>query len=580
MMTTNKFLFTYAKKQAKRNIIHFLYSLCNELISAYSAYLVGSWLGILSQNYQNIFSDYTIEFLITYVCLNIVSAILEAPRTLNSGKQETMVRDANILPDIFRLIHKHSSAFFNQEMSGYISGQMITLKDRTINFMKYFNRLLSIIIVLPILLIFIYTLNHLFGVVIISLCSICIYLNFRYSKNLKTFSEKTNKLSSQISGIITDSISNHDLIKNNNSLPHEKVYLKKMYNIYLRAKIQEIKHEEQASIYARFSMIAFQILSLVIVFYFWYIQAIGTSAALIVLFLNRQINENISLFNHLLNNLQLEYGSIENCVKTLYKPLEIEDKPNAKKLNIQKNSIEFKNVTFGYPHRKALFKDFNLKIKPNEKVGIVGLSGAGKTTLINLILRCYDIHKGKILISDQDISKVTQYSLHQNIALISQEPCLFNRSIKDNISFSNPNADDTEIQHTAKQAYIHSTIKSLPHGYESVVGERGTKLSGGERQRITIASAILKHAPILILDEATSSLDSDSELHIQMALKNIMKDKTVIAIAHRLSTLKDMDRIIVLDNGKIIENDTPKNLLKNKNGTFYKLYELQSNGYL
>ena len=264
----------------------------------------------------------------------------------------------------------------------------------------------------------------------------------------------------------------------------------------------------------------------------------------------------------------------------MYRPFDIIDTLNAKKLKLKDNSISLKNVNFQYSKEKPLFDKLNLNIKPNEKVGIVGLSGSGKSTLIKLLLRSYNLNKGKILISNQDISKVTTFSLHQSISLISQEPCLFNRSIMDNLKFANPKATEKEVIKAAKLAHIHDTITKMPQGYNSIIGERGIKLSGGERQRIAIAQAILKNTPILILDEATSALDSDSEVAIEKALSNIMKNKTVIAIAHRLSTLKNMDRIIVLDKGKIIEDGTQKELLKNKDGTFNRLYSLQTEGYL
>ena len=202
------------------------------------------------------------------------------------------------------------------------------------------------------------------------------------------------------------------------------------------------------------------------------------------------------------------------------------------------------------------------------------------STLINLLLRAYDVNSGEILINQTNIKDLTFRSHHKNIAVISQDTALFNRSILENLRITNSQASEEQIRQAAQLAQIDNTIMNLPHGYNSVVGERGTMLSGGERQRIAIARAILQNAPILILDEATSALDSEAEIMIEKALQNIIKDKTVIAIAHRLSTLRSMDRIIVLENGKIIENGSIDELLKNKSGTFYKLYQLQNNGYL
>ena len=225
-----------------------------------------------------------------------------------------------------------------------------------------------------------------------------------------------------------------------------------------------------------------------------------------------------------------------------------------------------------------MFKNFSLHIAPNEKVGLVGHSGSGKSTLIKLLGRYYDLQKGKILISGQDIADVTQESLRKNIAVIPQESTLFNRSIMENIRYGNPKATDKQVIAAAKKAYIHDFVMSLPNGYQSKVGERGVMLSGGERQRIAIARAILKNAPVLILDEATSALDSESERYIQRSLKTLMKGKTVIAIAHRLSTLNEMDRLVVMDKGKIVETGKHQELLEKK-GAYYKFYEMQAAGF-
>ena len=275
-----------------------------------------------------------------------------------------------------------------------------------------------------------------------------------------------------------------------------------------------------------------------------------------------------------------QLGGIRANFSTLNQPIDIKEKENAINIRPTKAEIIFKNVNFAYIKGKPIFENLNLHIKAGEKVGIVGHSGSGKSTLINLLLRAYDVDNGEILINQTNIKDLTFRSHHKNIAVISQDTALFNRSIWENLRITNSQASEEQIRQAAKLAQIDDTIMNLPHGYNSVVGERGTMLSGGERQRIAIARAILQNAPILILDEATSALDSEAEIMIEKALQNIIKDKTVIAIAHRLSTLRSMDRIIVLENGKIIEEGPIDELLKNKSGTFYKLYQLQSNGYL
>ena len=275
-------------------------------------------------------------------------------------------------------------------------------------------------------------------------------------------------------------------------------------------------------------------------------------------------------FRRLANSLSYVQAGLEPFVT----PHEITDNPNAKPLEIKKAEIEFKNICFAYPEQSRIFDGFNLKIKSGEKVGIVGVSGSGKSTLINLLQRAYDIQSGQILIDGQDIKNVTQSSLHRNLAIIPQETVLFQRSIKENIAYG-IKATDRKIKQAAQTACADEFIKKLPEGYNSMVGERGCKLSGGERQRIAIARAVLRNSPILILDEATSSLDSQSESEVAAAINNLLGAQTVIAIAHRLSTLKKMDRIIYIEQGKIMETGTFNELAAMKNGKFAKLWQMQ-----
>jgi ATP-binding cassette subfamily B protein len=232
-------------------------------------------------------------------------------------------------------------------------------------------------------------------------------------------------------------------------------------------------------------------------------------------------------------------------------------------------------VTYLYNENKPLFDKLNIEIKPQEKVAIVGESGAGKSTFVKLLLRLYDVQSGKILIDDQNIKNVKQDSLRANIAFVPQDPAMFHRTIIENIRYGNIKATDAEVIQAAKLARCHDFIQKTEHGYQTMVGDRGIKLSGGERQRIAIARAILKNAPILVLDEATSSLDSKSEQVIQEALNNLMQNKTVIAIAHRLSTIRAMDRIIVVENGQVLEEGKHDELIE-KDAHYAELWRIQS----
>lgn len=272
-------------------------------------------------------------------------------------------------------------------------------------------------------------------------------------------------------------------------------------------------------------------------------------------------------------------GETRQGLEIALTPHEITDIPDAKPLVIKEGKVIFDKVKFQYKNTAPLFQNKSVIIKSGEKVGLVGYSGSGKTTFVNLILRMYDIKEGNIYIDDQNIKEVTQESLRGGIAVIPQDTSLFHRTLMENIRYGKPDATDEEVIKAAKKAYAHEFIEKLPLRYDSLVGERGIKLSGGQRQRIAIARAILKDAPILILDEATSQLDSVTEEYIQKSLWDLMQEKTTIVIAHRLSTLLHMDRIIVFDNGKIIEDGTHEQLLS-RNGHYKTLWNSQIGGFL
>ena len=286
-----------------------------------------------------------------------------------------------------------------------------------------------------------------------------------------------------------------------------------------------------------------------------------------------------------MTSLYEQIGTLQDGLNTLSIHQEIKDIKNAKDLDIQQASVSFQNIIFNYPNqKKSVIHNFSLDIKPGEKVGLVGRTGSGKSTLVNLLLRFYDLKSGLITIDNQDISKVKQNSLREKIGMVTQDTSLLHRSVKDNIVYGRPSATQNEMISAAKRAKAHDFINQLEDnlsrkGYAAHVGERGVKLSGGQRQRISIARVMLKDAPILLLDEATSALDSEIEVVIQQSLYQLMEGKTVIAIAHRLSKIAAMDRLIVIDKGKIIEEGSHSELIRKK-GLYARLWKHQSGGFL
>ena len=308
----------------------------------------------------------------------------------------------------------------------------------------------------------------------------------------------------------------------------------------------------------------------------------ATQAALFIAF-NYFLNITRFLwsFNNVYRRLEEAITDASLFVAYTMTPPKVMDAPQAQSLVITKGAIAFHNMSFTHTEdTDGLFRKFSLEIPAGQKIGLVGHSGAGKSTIVGLLLRFMNIDDGKIMIDDQDISKITQQSLHQQIAYVPQDPLMFHRSIRDNIAYGKPGATEEEIRHAAKQAHALDFIEKLPEGFNTLVGERGIKLSGGQRQRVAIARAIVKDAPILVLDEATSALDSESEKLIQDALAKLMEGRTSIVIAHRLSTIAKLDRIVVLEDGNIIEDGSHAQLLQHPSGVYAKLWTHQSGGFI
>lgn len=384
---------------------------------------------------------------------------------------------------------------------------------------------------------------------------------------------------SKLSGTIADSITCNSVVKNFGSERREdqrlsdklEVWYKKIYRSWMRYVTGDLIQ----------TMLLYLMLQTLIglAVWKWYIGeftpgevSYTMTSAFIVMGYVRDIGSQIRQMQRALNDL-------EDVIHFNEAQLDISDKPNAQPLAVGKGRVEYNDVTFSYENQlRPTYEDFNLIIKPGEKVGLVGKSGSGKSTFVKLLQRLYDVDKGEILIDGQNISDVTLESLRQSISMVPQEPILFHRSLRENIAYGRPDVTEDELIEASIKAHAHDFIKRLPEGYETMVGERGIKLSGGERQRVAIARAILADKPILIMDEATSSLDSLSENLIQEAMENLTKGRTTIMIAHRLSTIKSVDRILVFDKGRIVEQGPHDELVNKVGGKYRALFEMQSFG--
>lgn len=391
--------------------------------------------------------------------------------------------------------------------------------------------------------------------------------------------EKLAKAETKQTGQLADAITNEMSVK---SYAHEKVEEERFARATARTK-QATFDVAKVSFWRNLSMNAVNMLTfaglLVLIVMSHNLFGLTVANVVFLYSLSNSLLSNVWTINHILRAVNRAFGDAKEMVEILDMPYIIDDKTD-KPVVVDKAEIEFAHISFRHKNQKeSLFSDFNLKVPAGKSVGLVGISGSGKTTLTKLLLRFDDVSGGAIFIDGQDIRDVTQKSLREAIAYVPQESSLFHRSIEENIAYGKPGATHEEVVRAAKLANADNFIKELPDGYETLVGERGIKLSGGQRQRIAIARAILKNAPILVLDEATSALDSESEALIQEALANLMRGRTSIVVAHRLSTIAGLDEIIVLDNGQIVEQGSHHDLLK-AGGEYEKLWSRQSGAFL
>ncbi len=384
---------------------------------------------------------------------------------------------------------------------------------------------------------------------------------------------------SSVSGKIVDSVTNMLNAKIFARLDFERKYLLSYLDTEVAAARKTFWFMEAMRWFQFLAAMVLQVTIIVMALNLWSKQIISVGSFAMVTSLSLLlINDARGLSRRFLEFFEY-LGNISDGVGIIVKPHELLDRPGAQPLVVKSGEIEFDQVRFGYSPDRPVFSDLNVRIRAGERVGLVGFSGSGKTTFANLILRMFDLQGGEIRIDGQNLAQCTQDSLRAQISMIPQEPMLFHRTLLENIRYGRLEATDDEVYAAAKASRADEFIRGLPEGYQSLVGERGVKLSGGQRQRIAISRAVLKGAPILVLDEATSSLDSVTEKSIQDSLEILMRDKTVIVVAHRLSTIAQLHRILVFDNGKIVEDGTHSELLR-RDGRYALMWKMQAGGFL
>jgi ATP-binding cassette subfamily B protein len=486
----------------------------------------------------------------------------------------------NIIGASMSYVLGHSHQFFQDNLSGKISKQITNLADGTEklitsiaeNFLRGASLLLAAFLTA-------YFVNPIFCLILVTWFAIFTSASIAMSKKLVSLSDVQAAAESSVTGELVDTVSNQSNVRifskkafeNTRMEPYFTEHRKTYSNTHFYALIM---HSVQGGLIA--IMMAFSGYFLVKL-YAQNLVTIGDFA--LILGLAMETGHTMWFTMSEVDEFNKAVGRCKQSLFALMKPLEITDKVNAKNLECFHGKIQFRNVKFHYKGTETLFKNISIDIDSGHKIGLVGYSGSGKSTFANLIMRLYDVTAGSILIDGHDIRDVTQDSLHEKIGMIPQDPVLFQRSLLENIRYGRIDATDEEVIEAAKKAHAHEFIISLAEGYSSLVGERGIKLSGGQRQRIAIARAILKNAPILILDEATSQLDSITEALIQDSLWELMQNKTTIVIAHRLSTLLHMDRILVFEKGNIVEDGSHDDLLL-QNKLYKKLWDAQVGGFL
>jgi ATP-binding cassette subfamily B protein len=513
------------------------------------------------------------------VCL--VLYIETASRTMGFLMAKAVPKlQADVRMTMFDHVQHHSPHYFNERFAGSLANRMTDMTTQVESILQQlFWPIVPALATCVLGSVFLWFVNPIFTWILLGWIIVHLTICLKFTPRCDLYEHRHGEARSTLLGMIVDSFTNNFAVNLFYRFKDEKKSLAPFQKEEEETNRRAKRYVERMRCYLGL---------------FYFIGVIlGVNGTLIYLWLHSQISTGqvVQVFTTMwsltmilwtvgsaLPLLFQSFGVAKQAYSLMRDPQDMGDKPGAEKLKIRSGEIAFENVSFHYGEKK-LFENKHVQIRGGEKVGLVGFTGAGKSTFINLILRFFPLHKGKILIDGQEVANVTLESLRRQIALIPQDPVLFHRTLRENIGYSKPDATEEEILHAARLAHCDEFIRNIPKGYEAKVGERGTKLSGGERQRIAIARAILVDAPILILDEATSALDSVTERYIQDSLEKLMQGRTTIVIAHRLSTLSRMDRILVFDQGRIVEEGTHASLL-DQAGLYAKMWNMQVGGFL
>ncbi len=525
--------------------------------------------------------EYPTKLLVIATVVSIVSLITARVGFSRLFFHEERMQ-STLLETAMTSLSQHSDQFFASRKVGSLAGDVMKFSHSILNFMDViFLQASGVVVNFTMSLVVIAFLSPVLLVPLAIITLLIVGMSIRGTIRRGPFRHKRKVLTSRLGGVIGDIIGNQQIVRYFATEPHEMQRVRSGRSEIEKVVRKEIDIIENESILRQGMLFIFQILTLAICIWLYTSDSVSIAALIFAVTYLGRLTGSLFDISPIIRGTEQAFLDAADITEILSETPEVQDDSGAQALKVLKGKIQLKAVDFAYQDSKndLVVHNLTLDIPAGQRVGLAGHSGGGKTTVTKLLLRFADVTNGEICIDSQNINDVTQKSLRENIAYVPQEAYLFHRSLRDNVSYGRKNATEKEIETALKRANAWEFVEKLPLGIDTIVGERGVKLSGGQRQRIAIARAILKDAPILVLDEATSALDSQSEKLIQLSLDELMKNRTSIVIAHRLSTIAKLDRIIVLEDGKVAEDGTHTELLKRR-GIYANLWSHQSGGFI